>query len=417
MLTSELKYYIASGVYNVFFHPLAKFPGPATSAISRLPLIQSHFKGKLHQWFDDVHAKYGSIVRIAPNELSTISPQAWKDIYQSRPFLFKDSYSLTPPLNNAHSLFTAPDGVHHRIRRVFANAFSENALREQSSVIETQVDGFIRRVRREIAYTRGEVDMARFYGYLALDIVGELVYGESFHSLDQEEENNLIRIFALGAKFGSLRTSLSRYHPLELVFGWVGLRLTSKQRTANWKRFQKWTTARLRMGSLGTGRSDFISPVIGNLENEKKMSITRPELDTNSGAIAMAGSSLPTIALTAATYFLLCYPQTLEKLMREIRSNFQAGEEITVLSTQNLPYLKAVITETLRIHHPTPSQLPRLVPNGGRTICGHFIPGGVSKIIKESVSSQPNAIYQTDKLHSASSVFHCTQCTPVSKTG
>jgi hypothetical protein len=54
-----------------------------------------------------LHQKFGSIVRIAPNELSVCSPAAWADIYTSRPLLPKEPTSLTPPLNGAHSLFTA----------------------------------------------------------------------------------------------------------------------------------------------------------------------------------------------------------------------------------------------------------------------------------------------------------------------
>lgn len=44
----------------------------------------------------------------------------------------------------------------------------------------------------------------------------------------------------------------------------------------------------------------------------------------------------------------------------------------------NLPYLAAVINETLRIHHPTPINLPRVVPPEGQMIDGHWIPGRVS---------------------------------------
>ena len=43
----------------------------------------------------------------------------------------------------------------------------------------------------------------------------------------------------------------------------------------------------------------------------------------------------------------------------------------------NLPYLAAVINETLRIHHPTSINLPRVVPPEGPIIDGRWIPGGV----------------------------------------
>ncbi|KAI8321188.1 cytochrome P450, partial [Martensiomyces pterosporus] len=41
-----------------------------------------------------------------------------------------------------------------------------------------------------------------------------------------------------------------------------------------------------------------------------------------------------------------------------------------------LPYLGAVISESLRVMSPAPGMLPRLVPAGGARVCGHFLPGG-----------------------------------------
>lgn len=39
-----LVYYATYAVYNLYFAPLAKFPGPKLSAISRLPFVGAHLK-------------------------------------------------------------------------------------------------------------------------------------------------------------------------------------------------------------------------------------------------------------------------------------------------------------------------------------------------------------------------------------
>ena len=48
----------------------------------------------------------------------------------------------------------------------------------------------------------------------------------------------------------------------------------------------------------------------------------------------------------------------------------------TYEAVKRLPYLEAVINETLRIHATSGFGLPRLVPDGGLTVCGRFFPAG-----------------------------------------
>lgn len=43
-----------------------------------------------------------------------------------------------------------------------------------------------------------------------------------------------------------------------------------------------------------------------------------------------------------------------------------------------LPYLNAVIEESLRIYPPAALNLSRIVPQGGATICGNHIPAGAA---------------------------------------
>lgn len=41
-----------------------------------------------------------------------------------------------------------------------------------------------------------------------------------------------------------------------------------------------------------------------------------------------------------------------------------------------LPVLNGVIEETLRLYGAAPGSLPRVVPEGGATMAGHFLPAG-----------------------------------------
>jgi hypothetical protein len=66
--------------YNLFFHPLRKFPGPLLWRASIIPSMNALARGKLAHAVAGLHEQYGHVVRIAPNEISFTEPHAWKDI-------------------------------------------------------------------------------------------------------------------------------------------------------------------------------------------------------------------------------------------------------------------------------------------------------------------------------------------------
>ena len=92
--------------------------------------------------------------------------------------------------------------------------------------------------------------------------------------------------------------------------------------------------------------------------------------------LIVAGSETTATALTGATYLLLENRDALRKLTGEIRNRFEQEDDITIQSTAEVPYLGAVVQESLRLFPPGPAVFPRVVPPGGRTVCGRFVPGG-----------------------------------------
>ena len=89
-----------------------------------------------------------------------------------------------------------------------------------------------------------------------------------------------------------------------------------------------------------------------------------------------------------------------KRLCQELREYKEAfSNDSTVSSTQEresvqrlmqLPYLDAVLKETLRLSPPIPMSLPRYVPTGGRTIDGYFIPQHTI------VSCQPYTVHRVN---------------------
>lgn len=79
-------------------------------------------------------------------------------------------------------------------------------------------------------------------------------------------------------------------------------------------------------------------------------------------------------------------PEPYAKAKAEIRDTFTSAEGMTLQRLAALPYLNACLSEGLRLFPPAPDSFARVVPEGGDTICGKFVPGGVSYSFQLSYS-------------------------------
>lgn len=73
---------------------------------------------------------------------------------------------------------------HGDMRRMLSAAFSQRALLEQEGVVGATVDKFVEAVgQRSIG--QGEVlNMTKWYEMITFDTIGEMAFGESFHSIE-----------------------------------------------------------------------------------------------------------------------------------------------------------------------------------------------------------------------------------------
>lgn len=99
-----------------------------------------------------------------------------------------------------------------------------------------------------------------------------------------------------------------------------------------------------------------------------------------SGTSRVAGSETTATALSAINYYLIRTPHARKLLQDEIRSSFKSYEDINATSTAPLKYMDAVCKEAMRMYAPLPLGLPRVVPPGGDTVDGEWLPGGVRDV-------------------------------------
>ena len=149
-------------------------------------------RGTLPHKIQDLHTRYGSVVRTGPNELSYIDEAAWEDIHGKhnggKQLAKADEFMPTKPPNGAQGLvFVRDDADHGRLRRNFSHGFSDKALRGQENLIGKYFDALTWRVG-EACKAKKPLDMTKWYQLTTFDIVGDLTFGESFNCLQDDHE-------------------------------------------------------------------------------------------------------------------------------------------------------------------------------------------------------------------------------------
>lgn len=118
--------------------------------------------------------------------------------------------------------------------------------------------------------------------------------------------------------------------------------------------------------------------------------MTRKEIESGAQIFIIAGSETTATVLAGALYLLLTCPEYLTKLTQDVRSSFKSEDDISMQSTANLPFLNAVLQESLRLYPPVPNTFPRETPQPGEMVCGKFVPAGATVGIHHWASYRSN---------------------------
>ena len=123
-------------------------------------------------------------------------------------------------------------------------------------------------------------------------------------------------------------------------------------------------------------RKDMMHYILKATDPQTGKGFGRQQLSAEAGLLIAAGADTTSLTLAAAVFYLLHSPRVLEVLLAEIRQVPAGADGISMSTLLSLPYLRAVIDESLRLAPPAASILPREVLRGGLTIGDEHIPEG-----------------------------------------
>ncbi|KAJ5374312.1 cytochrome P450 [Penicillium concentricum] len=372
-------------VYQLFINPLRKYPGPKLSAVTRVPHLYHTLRGDLIEWVQGIHVRYGDAVRIAPDELSYATSEAWRGIYGHAcagiKTTEKDPRFYGSSFNGAPDIIRAGGPDHARFRRNFSHAFSDKALREQEPLISRYADMLTSRLRTVVQENPNtEVEMVRMYNLATFDIMGDLTFGDTLNLLTGTGNSDWVSFIFDNVKTNAI-LRLAGYYPWTSVF----LRALIPQSLveASIAHHDKCKERVDKRVNQELTRPDIWGLVMAQTG---KLRLTREEMYANSQIFMAAGTETTATALSGLTYQLLLSPDKLGKLTSEVRHTFKRDSDINITTLAGMKYLNACIDEGLRIYPPVPAGMPRVTPSDGLLVCGEHVPGNTAISVSQWVT-------------------------------
>ncbi|GKT62503.1 cytochrome P450 protein [Colletotrichum tofieldiae] len=325
-----LLYVVQLGVRRLYFSPISHIPGPRLAALTQYYefyydiILGGQYTFKIIE----MHREYGPVVRISPWEVHVGDPEFFPELY------------------------TGPG----RSREKFA-FYTQQTVRKLQPIIEERVDALLSRLLDQSQRSKEPLDV--MYPFSAFTNVEDETFG-------REVTDNLLMGTHLGPMIKHMNWALTLVNALPESFsgrfvpGWGGflkMKNDIKDQIAEIKKTEnteKW--------QLDTSHPTIFHEMLSSkLLPPREKTVSRLAQD---GQILVQGGTLTTSwTLSLAVFHLLNRPSTLRRLRDELFAAIPDRDAVVPLAElENLPYLRGVVKEALRLGFGTSSRLARVCP-------------------------------------------------------
>ncbi|KAK2057040.1 cytochrome P450 [Colletotrichum caudatum] len=398
---------IASVVYYYIYDPLAVsplrlIPGSRVYAVTKWRLAFDDYNGTRTRKIHELHQKYGTAVRVSPNEVSFSSLSALRTIYGAGSGFERTSFYRMFDVYGRQNLFTFADGRRHSERKkLLAHAYSKSVVLSSTGIarplVEKNVNNFLNLLEQDKCVAE---EIFHSLHWFSLDSITGFLYGDKHggtHALDGNDADRMmlndiidpsrrkLSWFAVHLKTYTnwLYTRAGVAEKLVTALGLLPMKKPATYtgiRAHGLRSWQEFEANAIEDGELYDAKA-IISKLWQHSKSEKE-----PKLDGLDIASEVADHFLAGIDTTSDTLMFVIWalsrPENRkyqDRLIAELDlispgSRNQDGNP-TAEVADKLPFLDAVIKEGLRLYAPLPASEPRSLPMD-TTIDGYHIPAG-----------------------------------------
>ncbi|KAH9227500.1 hypothetical protein K456DRAFT_1848423 [Colletotrichum gloeosporioides 23] len=371
---------LAYFLWNRHQKRLSKVPGPLINSSTTLPRMWSVYRG--HHHLDELkwHTKYGKTVRVAPNLVAISDVDEINQIYGIGTKFIKSPFYDLSAVYDEEGLVPDPfvirhdKGLHSRMKRNAANAYSMNGLVQFEPWINTVMDRLVAILDRN-ASSGTVCDLDNLFKLFAMDAVCTLTMGRDLSYMEKGDHLGFFPTLDLFTSYMSIMGHVPWLHPVLLGNPTIAKYMTGsdKSGTALFDLATKELERTQREPPAEDAPMTFLAR-LGLNQDANPKSITDREIITHAFGNLSAGSDTTAAAMRSVFYNILRSPRAYARLAKDVRENLQLS--VTFTKAYAIPYLRAVIQEAMRLHPSVGQLLGRVVPPTGATMGKYYLAPG-----------------------------------------
>ncbi|KAL4874864.1 benzoate 4-monooxygenase cytochrome P450 [Aspergillus karnatakaensis] len=384
LFSGTVIFLITRAIYRVCLHPLSKIPGPKLAATSYL--YEFYYDicigGRFLFEIENMHRQYGPIVRINPHEISISDPSFYDEIYAPSSRRRDRDPKWVPGLSLPTSMIATVNHDLHRSRRAIpSNFFSKRSVIDLTPMIEERIRALIQ-IFEDFRQSQRPVQLDNAFAALTADIITYYSYGKLWGFVeDADFRSDVRRSVSETSRFCHVNRLFPFIPPLiRLSPKWLKRRILSGKSSLIDFQESVFEAGAQSTEPSGTEKSELTQagrtifhklndPTLPAAERSKQ------RLEEESLFLLGAGTETTGSTLTVAAYYVYQDPVMLGRLRAELKPVLpRLSSSCAWSELEQLPYLTAVLNESLRVTTPILSRTPRVAPDETLIYKGYTIP-------------------------------------------
>ncbi|KAI6086929.1 cytochrome P450 [Hypoxylon rubiginosum] len=400
VFASVVLYYVTLALYRLYFHPLARFPGPKLAAMTRLyegyyDLYQS---GQYTFKIAELHKQYGPIIRISPYELHVNDPAFFDTLYNRQEGVWhKYDWSVNAFATKGATLWTADHTLHKNRRVPLSPFFSKAKVSNQQDMIMRHVHTLFDRLSG-FAASQKTVDLGAAFTAFVRDVVNEYIFGKHYNDLRKEDfDAGMVVAAQAGGLLWRTTKFIRFFGPLMRAIPPQWIMAVSDPVMKDFFRFMivSMNDTKSLMKAAASPDDDGPRTLVHEIvqsklpPQEKSFERIFEEVNTTTGAAYETTAAV----IRIAAFHIYSDPKILQKL----RAELAAAPDRDWKTLEQLPSLTAIIMEAMRLAPAMATRTARIAQDKDLVYGKWRIPAGTPVGMTQHLLNQNEEEYPEPK--------------------